>query len=365
MSDEKTEEPTEKKLDDAKKKGQGPKSQDVNAAAGMITSTVLLSACGGFAAPHLLKLFDIVDKYGWQVKTNHDMVALIQDMAVEGLWMIFPFLAASVMVGFIAAFAQTGVVISFESITPNFDKVNPASGIKKVFSLKSVIEFIKMLGKTIAFGAVLYNIIIGLFPLLVGASMQSPADIVQIAMTAILKLFTAACIVFVIMGPVDWAIQKWMFIRDQKMSKDEIKREYKESEGDPQMKGQRKQIAHEMANSAPQQKVPGASVVVTNPTHYAVALYFKPGHTPLPVVVCKGMDEEAAVIRALAEKHHIPMVSNPPLARALYKVAIDDSIPEPLFDAVAAVLRWVAIVGQFSNGLTGAMPSASATNSKE
>jgi type III secretion protein U len=261
---------------------------------------------------------------------------------------------ATIVMGFVASFAQVGIQISFEPLTPNFDKVNPGSGIKKLFSVKSVVEFIKTLFKAAALGAVIYVIIRGLLPLVVGTALQRPHTLAIIAWTSIGKLMGAATIVFIVMGPLDFALQLWLFKRDQRMTKDEVKREHKESEGDPELKGKRKQLAREMANSAPQKRVGNSSVVVTNPTHYAVAIQYEPGRTPLPLVVAKGVDAEAALIRQLAEAHKVPMVANPPLARALYKVPLDEPVPEALFGAVAAVLRWVSLVDGFSAGLGSA-----------
>jgi type III secretion protein U len=157
-------------------------------------------------------------------------------------------------------------------------------------------------------------------------------------------------IVFIVIGPGDFAIQKWLFIRDQRMSKDEVKREHKESEGDPMLKGQRRQMAQEIANDTPKTTVPGATVVVANPTHFAVALRYEPGQTPLPIVVAKGVDAQALEIRAIAEAHKVPVVVNPPLARALHKdVPVGRPVPEALFDAVAAVLRWVRTMKQVTD----------------
>lgn len=352
MSDDKTEEPTDKKLDDAKKRGEGPKSQDVNAAAGLLGATICLSAGSTIAVPHLYKLFDILLTHGTLVQSNFAMEALIFDMVKEGLWIILPFLATSVMLGLIASFAQVGVIITFEPLTPNFDKVNPASGIKKLVSMRSLIDFIKMVMKAAALGIILYVICKGLLPLLIGASMQSPEGVIGIAWKALMKLMTVSCIVFVVIGPGDFAIQKWLFIRDQRMTKDEVKREYKESEGDPQMKGQRKQLAQEMINEAPRSSVPGANVVVANPTHYAVAIRYVPGETPLPKVVARGVDAQALEIRALADEHRVPVVVNPPLARALHQVPTGEVIPEALFEAVAAVLRWVRMMKALSQQMT-------------
>jgi type III secretion protein U len=258
---------------------------------------------------------------------------------------------SAVLAGLIASFAQVGFMVSFDPVVPNFDKINPGSGIKKLFSLKSVMELIKMTIKALALGAVIYQIILGLMPLLIGTALHNTQTVIDVGWSALLKLMGATAIVFIVLGPVDWGLQKWMFKRDQRMTKDEVKRERKDQEGDPELKGKRKELAKEYAFNAPQKTVPGASVVVTNPTHYAVALRYDPAHMPLPIVVAKGVDGEAALIRQIAAQHKVPIVANPPLARALHLVEVDEPVPEPLFEAVAAVLRWVGSIDQVSGSL--------------
>lgn len=347
MSDEKTEEPTDKKLDDAKKKGNSPKSQDVNAAANMLVLTICLSAAVSSSSEHLAKLFRLAFEGGIQVLSNIEVAEFAFDLAFEGIWIVLPFLAASVLTGFVAGFMQVGVLISVEPLEPKFDKLNPAEGIKKLMSVKSIIELVKALLKAIVMGAVVWKIAVGLIPLLVGTSSQTPGAIGHIAWSAILQLFGAAAVVFIVIGPADLAYQKWQFIRDNRMKKDEITREHKESEGDPQIKADRKQLAQELSESAPRARVPGASVVITNPTHFAVALQYQPGK--LPIIVAKGADTEAALIRSIAEASGVPIVGNPPLARALFKVSLDAPVPEALFEAVAIVLQWVASIDQLSS----------------
>lgn len=353
MSDEKTEEPTEKKLDDAREKGQSAKSQDVNAAAGLLGMLMCLVGTAPAAVDHLRKLFDIFFDHGLRAQTNEQVQALAFDIGREMVLIVLPFLALSVVIGIAISFAQVGIMITFEPLSPDFSKINPADGIKKLVSVRSLIDFAKMLLKAVVLGSVVWVICKGLVPVLVGASLYSPAGIVQVGWEAMLKLLAAAALVFTVIGPVDWGIQKWLFIRDQKMSKDDIKREHKESEGDPQMKGQRKQLAQEIANGAPAKTVPKATVVVANPTHYSVALRYVPGETPLPIIVSKGMDAEALLIREIAQANRIPIVVNPPLARALHRVPVDQVVPEALFEAVATVLRWVRNM----NALSGEMSS--------
>jgi type III secretion protein U len=195
-------------------------------------------------------------------------------------------------------------------------------------------------------GAVLWQVITGLLPMIGGASYQSVGGIATIGWTAVVKVLCIALGLFLILGPVDYGIQRWLFMKDQRMSKDEVKREFKGQEGDPQLKGQRKQIAHEMANSSPKKAVAGANAVIVNPTHYAVAVRYRAQESGLPVVVAKGVDDEAMRIRRFAEEQGVPVFSNPPLARALHKVPHGSAVPEELFEAVAAVLRWVEEVGR-------------------
>jgi type III secretion protein U len=339
---EKTEEPTDKKLRDAKQKGQGPKSTDIVAAAVLIVSLLGLIGMGGAIYERLSSVVKLGLGDALQAKTNQAMAALATQMLMDALWAALPLVVMSVLAATVALFAQVGVVISFEGLTPKFDKLNPAEGVKKIFSVRSLIEFVKSIFKAVALGWVLWISVKGMVPLLVGAAYLPLSSAALVAWHSMLDLLGVACLVFVVIAPIDFGLQRYLFIKDQRMSKDDIKREHKEADGDPQMKGQRKAMAHEINNSPPQQKVPGASVVVTNPTHFAVALRYDPETTPVPVVVAKGADEAAALIRQIAAQHGVPIVGNPPLARALFKLPLEHPIPAALFDAVAVVLRWVA-----------------------
>lgn len=352
MSDEKTEEPTDKKLEDAREKGQSHQSQDINAAANLVTATLCLALAAGMSVDHLGALVALAVQNGAAARDDTDMNAIAFEMARHGLSIVLPFLVASVTIAVVTGFLQVGLVVSFEPVAFKFEKVDPVAGLKKLFSLRSLIDFGKMLVKACVLGAVVFVITRSLLPLLIGSAMQSPHGMALLAWSALLKLCGAAALVFVVIGPVDHALQRWLFVRDQRMSKDEVKREHKDAEGDPQIKSARRQLAREMANSNPKARVPDASVVITNPTHYAVAIKYLPGVTPLPVVLAKGADAEAMLIRAIAGEHRIPIVGNPPLARALFKVPLDEAVPEELFEAVAAVLRWVGTVGHLSGTLS-------------
>lgn len=340
---EKTEQPTDKKLKDARNKGQTAKSQDLVAAAVLGAALLVLAGAGPVLYERMRRIVGTALEQGLQVQGTQQVLALLSSMALDGMAVAFGMLSVSVLIAVLALMPQVGgLQISFEPLTPKFENLNPAEGFKKMFNARSFVELAKAILKAAVLGAVLWQVVTGLLPLIVGSAYLTPLGSGKIAWSALLKLFFFAFLVFLVVGPVDYGIQKWLFVRDQRMSKDDVKREHKDSEGDPHLKGHLKSLREEMATTPPQERVPGATVVVTNPTHYAVALRYTPGVTPLPVVVAKGMDREAAVIRALAAKHNIPLVANPPLARALHKLPLDQPIPEALFEAVSVVLRWVA-----------------------
>lgn len=339
---EKTEQPTDKKLKDARKKGQTAKSQDLVAAAILGGALLVLVGAGPMLYDRLRRIVTTALDQGMQVHGTQQLLALLSSMALDGMVVAFGMLVVSVLVAILALLPQVGFMITFEPLTPKFENLNPAEGVKKMFNARAFVELAKSIFKAVVLGTVLWQIVIGLLPLLVGSAYLTPEGSGQIAWSALLKLFFCAFLVFLVIGPVDFGLQKWLFVRDQRMSKDDVKREHKDNDGDPHLKGHLKSLREEMATTPPQERVPGATVVVTNPTHYAVALRYTPGVTPLPVVVAKGMDREAAVIRGLAAKHNVPLVANPPLARALHKLPLDQPIPEALFEAVSVVLRWVA-----------------------
>ncbi|MFE8646300.1 type III secretion system export apparatus subunit SctU [Sphingomonas sp. NCPPB 2930] len=354
MSDEKTEKPTPKRLRDAKKKGQHAKSQDVTAAIVLGAMTACLSVAGSMTAERLIAVVSrlLEDIGGMHAST--DLMPLLTPIVGDGLLCLLPFIFTAMLAGLAGSAVQVGLTVSMDPVSPKFDKLNPAQGLKKIFSMKSVIEFVKTLLKVAAMGAVLWKVVLDLMPTLMSSAYLPAASIAVAGWNAVLHLVFGGLLLFLVVGPLDFGLQKFQFLKDQRMTKDEVKREHKESEGDPQLKGKRKQIAREMATSAPKDTVPGASVVVTNPTHYAVALRYSPGDgpfdAPVPIVVAKGVDEEAAVIRRLAEEHGVPLMADPPLARMLYTLPLQEPIPEQMFETVAAILRWVAMVKAAGGG---------------
>jgi type III secretion protein U len=339
---EKTEPPSEKKLEDARKKGQVPQSKDLASAFAFLFTVGTLIATSGIAQDRLRSIIAtalVVDQGG----ATGPLGALYQRiyaMATDALVISLPVVAAAVIGGIVGGLCHVGVNISFDPLSPKFEKLDPVAGVKKIFSLKSLVEVGKALVTAVFIGALLYSLIRGIVPTMVSTTYGSAEGIGKNAWDAVTRVFLVCAPVFLLIGIVDFVLQRLMFHKDQKMSKDDIKREYKQSEGDPLLKGQRKALAHELAMSDPTPAVSGANAVVVNPTHYAVALRYRPEEYGLPIIVAKGTDADAARIRAIAADHGIPVIGNPELARALFKVDTQTPVPEALLESVAIVLRW-------------------------
>jgi len=342
MSDEKTEEPTEHKLEKAREKGEVPKSQDVAVACSMLGVVIVLQVTADSILQRLKLVMARALDFGDGDMPLHEIFGRMKEMGMETVIAILPLVIVAAVGAALGLMSHVGFLVAMEAVTPKPEKLDPVAGTKKLFSVKSLLTFLMMLTKAIVIGVAVWQVILMLLPLISGATYQSVAGIGTIAWSAILKMLMIALVLFIALAPVDFAMQRWLFMKDQRMSKDEVKREHKGQEGDPQLKGQRKQLQRENANGPPPKKaVASASAVIVNPTHYAVAIRYDPDEAGLPVVVAKGLDEEALRIRRLAESLGVPVFANPPLARALHKVDLGAAIPAELFEAVAAVLRWV------------------------
>ncbi|APC66491.1 type III secretion system export apparatus subunit SctU (plasmid) [Ralstonia solanacearum] len=355
MSDEKTEQPTDKKLEDAHRDGETAKSADLTAAAVLLSGCLLLALTASVFGERWRALLDLaldVDSSRHPVMTLKQTISYF---ALQLVLMTLPVGFVFALVAWIATWAQTGVVLSFKPVELKMSAINPASGLKRIFSVRSMIDLVKMIIKGVAVAAAVWKLILILMPSIVGAAYQSVMDIAEIGMTLLVRLLAAGGGLFLILGAADFGIQRWLFIRDHRMSKDEVKREHKNSEGDPHIKGERKKLARELADEAkPKQSVAGAQAVVVNPTHYAVAIRYAPEEYGLPRIIAKGVDDEALALREEAAALGIPIVGNPPLARSLYRVDLYGPVPESLFETVAEVLAWVGEMG--ASGTPGAEP---------
>ena len=339
---EKTEDPTDKKLSDARKEGNVAKSQDVS---GFVTLVVGVIVLVFYMKVILYKIMDFYVYYlsffSHQFSIN-DLISLFIKSAFEVLILLTPLVFAIMLAGIIGNVAQFGFLFTTKSIKPKFSKLNPISGLKNLFSTKKIFEGIKMTLKVaIAF-------IVG-FNLFIGWLNEIPKLELFDLMTQI-KWFTDKAMilaftligVFLVFAAIDFAYQKYSYKKSLKMSKQEIKDEMKNQEGNPEIKAKIRQIQMKMAMQRMMGEVPKADVVITNPTHYAVAIKYNRSKDRAPKVVAKGVDHLAQKIKEVARENDVMIVENKPLARQLYaEVEIEEEIPEKLYKAVIEVLVYV------------------------
>lgn len=338
---EKTEKPTPKKLRDARQKGQVSKSQDV-------TTTALTVACFVLIAnlwmPYVVQLKELI-----LFPTNFYHVPFREALpqVLYGIvWKIFiltlPFLAVVLVVGIAANMLQIGVLFVFEPIKPELKKLNPIDKAKQIFSMKNFVEFIKSSIKVIVIGVLIYLVTKSSLDPLTKVPYAGETGVLMALKPMLSHLAVNITLVYVTIAAADYFFQKFQHIKQLKMSKDEIKREYKESEGSPEIKQKRKQLHQEMVNSNTVERTRKATVVVTNPTHLAIAIYYKEEDQEMPRVIAKGEDDVARRMVEAAKQEGIPIMQHIPLARALYAdVDVDRYVPGDLIEPMAEVLRWL------------------------
>jgi flagellar biosynthetic protein FlhB len=340
---EKTEEPTSKRLEDAQKKGQIARSRELNTFVMLMTSAALLLMLGEKMGNSLLTMMRTQFQLSRKIIFDPaSPVIYFKQLMIDGVMLMAPFIAVLVIAAIVAPLALGGWVFSWEAITPKFEKLDPIKGIARMFALHGLIELIKALLKFLLILVVavvlsrhFLNELIGLGTEPLGQSIRHALNIVGICF-----LELSASLIVVVMFDVPY--QLWDHSKKLKMTLQEIKDEHKESEGSPEVKARQRRIQMSMAQNRMMTEVPKADVIVTNPSHYAVALKYDPNSNGAPTLVAKGVDLMAAQIRSLATGANVPLVASPPLARALYySTEIDKEIPAGLYLAVAQVLAYV------------------------
>ncbi|MEO1938063.1 MAG: flagellar biosynthesis protein FlhB [Sulfurimonas sp.] len=339
---EKTEEPTPKKIEDARKEGNVPKSQDASGVVTLFVAILALLMLFPFMAKHMFLLFSYYFSLIGMELTKVDMLDIALVTIREFLLMVLPLALAVAVAGVIAAFAQFGFLFTTKAIMPDFKKINPIKGMKNLFSLKKLIEGIKITFKsftTLGVGFIFFFYFITELPTVALFGLHD--QLIWLKDKAIIISLVMLLIIFVF-AVIDIIIVRKQYFDGLKMSKQEIKDEMKNMEGDPLVKSRIRQLQMEASRKRMMAEVPNADVVITNPTHYAVAIKYDQEKAHAPVVIAKGVDNIAQQIKKIARENHVHIVQNPPLARSLYnEVEIDKTIPESLFAAVAEVLAYV------------------------
>jgi type III secretion protein U len=337
---EKTEQPTPKRLRDAREKGQVCKSQEVGATAVLLAVFGVFWGAGFFIWETLLLMFEAPLR-AMQLPFRNALPDVASEIGFLALQLTFLILGTAIAAGLAANLMQIGVLISVKAITPSLDKLNPGQWFKKTFALKNFVELLKTLAKTLIISWVVKIAIEDNLGLLLSIPQGNIGGIAPAAGTLFASLVSHVAPIFLAVAAFDYFFQRWQYLKGLRMSKDEVKREYKEMEGDPQIKGKRKQLHQEMAMSNTLANVRKAQVVVTNPTHVAVALIYDEKKTPLPIIAGMGEGLLARRIVEIAREEGIPVMQNVPLARALLQDGVENEyIPADLIGPVAEVLRW-------------------------
>ena len=353
---ERTESPTQKRLDDARKRGHIPRSRDLNTAAVVLMGGAALHFLGGHMGAQLHGMMQQgLSLSREQALDTTFMLSALASASAQALWVVIPALGLLFTAALLAPLALGGWSFSSEALSPKFERLNPLEGVKRMFALRSLIELVKALAKFGVVGVVAVIVLKRDTPQLLGLGNEplhlAIAHAAQLCGSALLTIASALLII----AGIDVPYQLWQYHSDLKMTREEIREEMKESEGSPEVKGRIRRVQQEMAQRRMMQDVPKADVVVTNPTHYAVALRYDDKRMRAPIVVAKGKDLLAARIRELAAEHKVPVFEAPPLARVLHRnVDIGKEIPATLYVAVAQVLSYVFALRTLTPG--GAMP---------
>ena len=331
------------KLEEAKRKGQVPKSLELNSLFAITALVLLLYLWGGRFMQHQLRLDAAILGQAHMLDFESGrLMHWLAEVFARQLQDLVPFLLTIAVIAIGANFIQTGPIFTTHPLKPDIDRINPVSGIKRLFTWKLVFELIKNLIKLAVFSCVLYIAVRDFVPALLGLLDKSPLATAPQTLSEMREVVFKLAAAFALIAILDVIYTRWQFNDRQKMSRREVREEVKHREGDPRIRARMRELRREtLARSKAMQRLPEADVLITNPTHLAVALLYKPDSMGAPEVIAKGAGEMAAQMKTLARKHGVPIVENKLLARALFmRTAIDQRIPDEHFAAIAKVLVW-------------------------
>jgi flagellar biosynthetic protein FlhB len=340
----KTEKATPKKRHDERKKGNAFQSKDVISVVTLIVGFVLVSKLGGFIMTQIKEFYlnDLNKMDGLHELTIPTCLQIMREVMITFFVSTTPILLILAATGIIMTGAQTGFLVSGELLKFKFNRISIIEGFKRMLSIRSVVQLVKSLIKVAIILWVIYTSVKDLMviaPDMLNASLDSN---IAFMLDRIMSIVYKICLIFVAVAILDFAYQKFDYEQKLRMTKQEVKDEYKQTEGDPFIKGKIRERQRKMSMNRMIQQVPNADVIVRNPTHFAVALKYDIKNDKAPVVLAKGQDYMAKRIIAAAEKHKILITENKPLARSLYEtVEVNDYIPAELYQAVAELMAWV------------------------
>lgn len=341
--EDKTEEPTGRKLDRARDEGQTVSSQEVKVWASLLGATLAISMFATILSRDLLALMRpfIESPHAIPADFEHLRRTFFEMGLRIGLLMLLP-LGVIAGVGIAATLGQSGFLWVTKKIMPDPSKISPFSGLKRMFSMRSILDLVKGILKIVIVAIVMYVILSPRLPMIEHMTAMEPLTVLGHMRDLVLQLMIVTLIVMAVIAGADYLYTRFEFMKQMRMTKQEVKDDVKQQEGDPQVKGRIRGLRRQRARQRMMSMVPKADVVVTNPTHYAVALTYDMDKNDAPILVAKGADLLAKRIREIAEEHEVPIVENPPLARALYAtVELEQEVPPQHYKAVAEVIGYV------------------------
>lgn len=345
MSDdggEKTEEPSQKKIDDARKQGNVPKSKDLTGVFVFLVGLSVVKATWPTFEQKIREIFSYtIDHMSNPVNleraTQNAMLMALVDIIVLSAPVAF----ACAAIGFLVEFVQIGANFTIDPLIPKLEKLDPLKGFKNLFSKKQIIEIVMAMGKMGITGYVVYGVVRDAMGVVVATIRSDVNDTMLVMGELVYRVAVRVGMLLFVFAVFDVFLKRKSYMKDLMMSKEDVKKEYKESEGDPHHKQKRKELAHELLESTQMDSAKGADVIVTNPDHVAIALKYDKDKDGAPRVIAKGIEGRAEQLRAIARTYEVPMLRNVPLAHALLRTDVGQEVPEELYDAVAEVLNFV------------------------
>jgi flagellar biosynthetic protein FlhB len=339
---ERTEQATGKRRQDFREKGQVAQSKEVGTAAILTFSVLLWVFYARYFWADLHKLVkSLLQILAGFEATPLSIVNLLWEMTLFFFGLLWPIFLLTLIVGFLACFLQVGPLWTLKPMQPDINKFNPIKGMKKFVSKRSAIELVKSMAKVSLVGFVAYKTVENEFDAaLTLAALDLNQTLIFLAEVSFLVM-AKSCGILAVLAVVDYAFTKYEMEEQMKMTKQEVKEEFKDSEGDPQLKSRIRTVQQQMARKRMMAEVPQADVVITNPTHLSIAIKYDREEMEAPQIIAKGADHLAFRIREIAREHHVPIVENKPVARALYQQEVGEEISEEMFKAVAEILAYV------------------------
>lgn len=343
FAEDRTEKATPRRREEARKRGQVARSIEINSAAVLLCTFFFLKVFSPWLGAQVVAFSkQVIGGLGKSYSVPENIESLILLTAVLFFETCLPIMGIALFAGLLANYLQVGMLFTGQPLAPRFDRLNPVEGFKRIFSRRSAVELIKAVIKVGAVGYVAFNTVrsnLTIFPRLLDMSIeQSVKTVGELSSAIVLRIG----ILLLFLAVIDYAYQYWEYERSIRMTKQELKEEYRQYEGDPHIKAKIRQLQRQISLHRMMQELPKADVVITNPVHYAVALKYVPSKMKAPVVVAKGVDNLALRIKKIAEEYNITIYEDPPLAQALYRsVEIGQMIPPELYEAVARVLAFV------------------------